>query len=70
MYYLSTDPAVNVVKHILENGNQNRVIRSSKIPNKHRIATSTKKLQGHSLKNLHLTINVDTKSYHASISIQ
>ena len=70
MYYLSTDPAVNVVKHILENGNENRVVRNSRIPNEHQIATRTYKLQGHSLKYLHSTFNIDTKSYHASISIR
>ena len=56
MYYLSTDPAVNVVKHILENGNENRVVRNSRIPNEHQIATRTYKLQGHSLKYLHLAL--------------
>ena len=69
MYYLSTDPAVNVVKHFLENGNENRVVRNSRIPNEHQIATRTYKLQGHSLKYLYLTLNIDTKLYHASISI-
>ena len=49
MYYLSTDPDMNVVKHILEQGNKNRVIESSKIPNQHLISTYTRKLQGQSV---------------------
>ena len=51
MYYLSTDPGINVVQHILEMGNKNRVIANSRIPNEHRIPTITMKIQGHSLKN-------------------
>ena len=52
MYYLSTDPDMNVVKHILEQGNKNRVIQNSKIPNQHLISSYTRKLQGQSLQGL------------------
>ena len=35
MYYLSTNPDTNVVKHILDEGYKIRLIEQSKIPNQH-----------------------------------
>ena len=46
MYYLSTNPDTNVVKHILDEGYKIRQIEQSKIPNHHLKAVETIKLQG------------------------
>ena len=35
MYYVSTNPNMDVVKHFLDEGIKNRVITDSKIPNQH-----------------------------------
>ena len=35
MYYISTDTNAKVVKHFLDQGNKNRVIENSQIPNQH-----------------------------------
>ena len=48
MYYLSTNPNMNVVKHFLDEGKVNTVIENSGIPNQHFLASITRKLQGHS----------------------
>ena len=49
MYYISSNQNIDVVKHSVDEGNKNRIIKDSKIPNQHLIGTMTKKLQGHSL---------------------
>ena len=46
MYYISTNPDTNVVKHILDEGYKIRQIEQSKIPNQHLQAQETKHLQG------------------------
>ena len=46
MYYLSTNPDTNVVKHILDEGHKIRQIEQSKIPNHHLKAQETINLQG------------------------
>ena len=47
MYYITTDPTMDVVKHFMDEGQKNRVIENSKIPNQHLLASITRKLQGH-----------------------
>ena len=46
MYYLSTNPDTNVVKHILDEGYKIRLIEQSKIPNHHLKTEETINLQG------------------------
>ena len=46
IYYLSTNPDTNVVKHILDEGYKFRLIEQSRIPNHHLKAVETIKLQG------------------------
>ena len=46
MYYLSTNPDTNVVKHILDEGYKFRLIEQSRIPNHHLKAQETQHLQG------------------------
>ena len=46
MYYLSTNPDTNVVKHILDEGYKIRLIEQSKIPNHHLKTQKTRHLQG------------------------
>ena len=46
MYYLSTNPDTNVVKHILDEGYKIRLIEQSKIPNHHLKTEETITLQG------------------------
>ena len=46
MYYLSTNPDTNVVKHILDEGYKIRLIEQSKIPNHHLMTHKTQHLQG------------------------
>ena len=46
LYYLSTNPDTNVVKHILDEGYKIRLIEQSKIPNQHLTTQYTKHLQG------------------------
>ena len=46
MYYLSTNPDINVVKHTLDEGNRNKEIEQSKIPNHHLQLKKTRHLQG------------------------
>ena len=41
MYYLSTNPNMNVVKHFLDEGKVNTVIENSGIPNQHFLASIT-----------------------------
>jgi hypothetical protein len=45
MYYISTDTNANVVKHFLDQGNKNRIIENSQIPNQH-LGSSMTTLQG------------------------
>ena len=46
MYYLSTNPDANVVKHFLDEGNRIKVIEQCKIPNLHLKHAETRHLQG------------------------
>ena len=46
MYYLSTNPDINVVKHTLDEGNRIKVIEQCKIPNRHLNMKQTRNLQG------------------------
>ena len=46
MYYISTDPNDKVVMHYLDQGNKNRIIENSQIPNQHLLVSMTKTLQG------------------------
>ena len=47
MYYLSTNPDTNVVKHVLDEGYKFRLIEESRIPNHHlQGAQETQHLQG------------------------
>ena len=46
MYYLSTNPDINVVKHTLDEGNRIKVIEQCKIPNHHLQIRQTRHLQG------------------------
>ena len=46
MYYLSTNPDINVVKHTLDEGNRNKEIGQCKIPNHHLQLKKTRHLQG------------------------
>ena len=46
MYYISTDTNAKVVKHFLDQGNKNRIIENSQIPNQHLLVSKTKTLQG------------------------
>ena len=46
IYYLSTNPDINVVKHTLDEGNRIKVIEQSKIPNRHLQIRQTRHLQG------------------------
>ena len=46
MYYLSTNPDMNVVKHTLDEGNRIKVIEQCKIPNRHLNMKQTRNLQG------------------------
>ena len=45
MYYISTDTNAKVVKHFLDQGNKNRIIENSQIPNQH-LGSSMTTLQG------------------------
>ena len=45
MYYISTDTNAKVVKHFLDQGNKNRMIENSQIPNQH-LGSSMITLQG------------------------
>ena len=45
MYYISTDTNAKVVKHFLDQGNKNRIIEKSQIPNQH-LGSSMTSLQG------------------------
>ena len=46
MYYLSTNPEANVVKHLLDEGKRIKVIEQCKIPNHHLKPQETLHLQG------------------------
>ena len=46
MYYLSTNPDANVVKHFLDEGKRIREIKGCKIPNHHLRPEYTFNLQG------------------------
>ena len=46
MYYLSTNPDINVVKHTMDKGNRIQVIEQCKIPNHHLKFEDTRHLQG------------------------
>ena len=46
MYYISTDTNAKVVKHFLDQGNKNRIIENSQIPNQHLLVSKTNTLQG------------------------
>ena len=46
IYYLSTNPDINVVKHFVDEGKQIREIKGCKIPNHHLRAQYTFHLQG------------------------
>ena len=46
MYYISTDPNAKVVMHYLDQGNKNRIIVNSQIPNQHLLVSMKKTLQG------------------------
>ena len=46
IYYLSTNPDMNVVKHSLDRGKQMREIEECKIPNRHFGPEFTFHLQG------------------------
>ena len=46
MYYLSTDPDANVVKHLLDEGKRIKVIQKCKIPYHHLKLGETRNLQG------------------------
>ena len=46
MYYISTDPNAKVVMHYLDQGNENRIIENSQIPNQHLLVIKTNTLQG------------------------
>ena len=46
MYYISTNPNANVVMHYLDQGNKNRIIGNSQIPNQHLLVSKTITLQG------------------------
>ena len=47
MYYISTDTNAKVVKHFLDQGNKNRIIENSRIPNQHLdLGSSMTTLQG------------------------
>ena len=46
MYYLSTNPGINVVKHILDEGKRIKEIEQCKIPNTHLKLQETQHLQG------------------------
>ena len=46
MYYLSTNPDANVVKHLLDEGKRIKVIQKCKIPNHHLELQETRHLQG------------------------
>ena len=46
MYYISTNPKTEVVMHYLDQGNKNRIIEDSQIPNQHLLIGDTISLQG------------------------
>ena len=46
MYYLSTNPGINVVKHILDEGKRMKEMEQCKIPNIHLKLEETRHLQG------------------------
>ena len=46
MYYISTNPNAKVVMHYLDQGNKNRIIENSQIPNQHLHIADTITLQG------------------------
>ena len=46
MYYISTEPNAKVVMHYLDQGNKNRIIENSQIPNQHLLVSKTTTLQG------------------------
>ena len=46
MYYLSTNPDANVVKHLLDEGYRIKVKEQSKIPNLHLKLKETRHVQG------------------------
>ena len=46
MYYISTHPNAEVVMHYLDQGNKNRIIVKSQIPNQHLLVSMKKTLQG------------------------
>ena len=46
MYYISTHPNAEVVMHYLDQGNKNRIIVNSQIPNQHLLVSMKKTLQG------------------------
>ena len=46
MYYISTNPNTEVVTHYLDQGNKNRIIDYSQIPNQHLFIGDTITLQG------------------------
>ena len=73
MYYLSTNPEANVVKHLLDEGKRIKVIEKCKIPNLHLWIPETRHLQGqvifilgntkiHSLLKLSMYITTYTRS--------
>ena len=46
LYYLSTNPDINVVKHFLDEGKRVKEIEGCKIPNHHLERQHTRHLQG------------------------
>ena len=46
IYYLSTNPEINVVKHFLDEGKRVKEIEGCKIPNRHLHPQYTHHLQG------------------------
>ena len=46
LYYLSTNPDINVVKHILDEGKRMKEMEQCKIPNIHLKLEETRHLQG------------------------
>ena len=46
MYYLSTNPDINVVKHLLDEEKRIKEIVQCKIPNNHLVFQDTRHLQG------------------------
>ena len=46
MYYISTEPNDKVVMHFMDQGNKNKIIENSQIPNQHLHVSDTETLQG------------------------